>query len=86
MEQKEGQGMGKYYGSATVGSHGQLVIPSDARKELEIELGTKLLVFDALNGRALLLIKAEAVHQMVSLMSRRLAEVERLVTRETGGE
>jgi AbrB family looped-hinge helix DNA binding protein len=82
VEHKEGQGMGKYFGSATVGSHGQIVIPSDARKELVIELGTKLLVFAAMDGRALLLIKAEAVHQVVSLMSRRLAEFERLVAAE----
>jgi AbrB family looped-hinge helix DNA binding protein len=86
VEHKEGQGMGKYYGSVTVGSHGQLVIPSSARKELGIELGAKLLVFDALNGRALLLLKAEAVHQLVSLMSSRLTEFERLVTTETSEE
>lgn len=35
----------KFYGSTTVGSRGQIVIPCDLREELDIESGAKLLFF-----------------------------------------
>lgn len=35
----------EFFGSTTVGSRGQIVIPCDLREELEIESGDKLLFF-----------------------------------------
>ena len=42
MEPPEGK---KFYGSVTVSERGQIVIPSDARKDFGIKTGDKLLVF-----------------------------------------
>ena len=36
---------GKVYGAATVGERGQLVIPSDLRKDLDIKAGDRLMIF-----------------------------------------
>ena len=36
---------GKFFGSATVGERGQVVIPADARKFFNIKSGDKLIVF-----------------------------------------
>lgn len=36
---------GKIYGTATIGERGQVVIPSDLRKELKIKSGDRLMVF-----------------------------------------
>ena len=42
MEAPEGK---KFYGSVTVSERGQIVIPTDARKDFDIRTGDKLLVF-----------------------------------------
>jgi AbrB family looped-hinge helix DNA binding protein len=69
----------KCFGSATVGPRGQVVIPANARKELGIEAGATLLVFLGARGRGLFLFKADAVEQMVRMVSEHLATVEGLL-------
>ncbi len=50
---------GKVYGAATVGERGQIALPAEARRELGIDPGDKLMVFaNKLNG-SLVLIKAD---------------------------
>ncbi len=66
-------------GSTTVGPKGQVVIPVNARKELGIDAGTTLLVFKALHGQGLVLLKVDAIEQMMSMASQRLTEFEKLV-------
>ena len=36
--------MPKFYGSVTVGERGQIAIPAEARREMQLEAGTKLVV------------------------------------------
>jgi len=67
------------FGSAVVGPRGQVVIPANARKELGIDTGATLLVFGSFRGRGLVLLKVDAIEQMLSLMSERLASFEKLV-------
>lgn len=55
----------KCYGSTIVGSRGQIVIPIEARKELGMGMGTRLLVFRSLEGEALLLLRSDAVEQFL---------------------
>ena len=69
----------KCFGSATVGLKGQVVIPANARKELGINNGDTLLAFKAPHNQGLMLIKADAVEQVLSVMSERLAHFEKLV-------
>lgn len=56
----------RFLGSATVGDRGQIVIPSDARKEYGIEIGDKIMVFASRHGAGLILIKADLVTRMLS--------------------
>ena len=83
--------IGKCYGSTAVGGHGQTVIPAEARRELGMETGTKLLAFDFFQGRALLLLKADAVEQLITVITTRLSEFETIarevnkITTETNG-
>jgi len=50
---------GRIYGAATVGERGQVSLPADARRELGIDAGDKLMVFgNKLNG-TVVLIKAD---------------------------
>jgi AbrB family looped-hinge helix DNA binding protein len=73
----------KCFGSAIVGPRGQVVIPAPARKELGIEVGATLLVFLGPGERGLILFKADAVEQIVKMVSERLTTVERLLTSHT---
>ena len=69
----------KLYGSVTVSPKGQVVIPASARKELGINSGDTLLVFKAPRMDGLGLVKAEAVEQMLGMMSEQLAHFEKVV-------
>lgn len=59
----------KLYGTATVGTKGQIVIPADARKELGVEEGDRLYVIGSPDGGFLGLLKEEAFREMVQMMS-----------------
>jgi len=79
MEDKSMQVVGRCFGTAVLGPRGQLVIPVEARKELGIDTGNKLLVFGHFGGRGLIFIKAEAAEELLNIMSSRLDEVAKLV-------
>ncbi len=66
-------------GSTTVGPRGQVVIPVNARKELDIDAGTTLLVFKSFHGQGLALLKVDAIEQMLAMVSERLTDFEKLV-------
>lgn len=59
----------KLYGTATVGTKGQVVIPAEARKELGIEEGDRLYVVGAPEGGFLGLLKEETLQAMVQTMT-----------------
>ena len=67
------------FGSTVVGPRGQMVIPAHARRELGIDAGATLLVFEFFHGRGLMLLKADAAEQMLGMMSEGLARIEKLV-------
>lgn len=69
----------KVFGSMTVSPRGQVVIPANARKELDIDSGDALLVCALPHGQGLLLLKVDAIEQMLSTMSEQLTEFERLM-------
>ena len=62
------------YGTVKVGERGQVVIPSDARKEFSIRPGDFLLVIGTPMRDGVALIKAEAVKELISKVSLGLAE------------
>ncbi len=57
----------KLYGATTVGSKGQIVIPADARKELGIRPGDKVLVMSKM-GKILSLVKTENLGEIIDMM------------------
>jgi AbrB family looped-hinge helix DNA binding protein len=54
----------KFYGSATVGSKGQIVIPAEAREELRLEEGEKLIVLRDRHSGGLMVLKAERLERL----------------------
>lgn len=59
----------KLYGTATVGSKGQVVIPADARDELNIQPGDRLYVLGSMHGNGIVLLKEDSLEHIVEQMS-----------------
>ena len=55
----------KLYGTATVGTKGQVVIPSDAREELGIKTGDRLYVVGSTSKRFIGFIKEEQLRHLI---------------------
>jgi bifunctional DNA-binding transcriptional regulator/antitoxin component of YhaV-PrlF toxin-antitoxin module len=79
MEDKSMQVVGKCFGSTVVGPRGQIVIPVEARKELGMDVGTRLLTFKLFQGRGLVFVKVEAVEELVNIMTQHVNEFSKLV-------
>ena len=52
----------KLYGTATIGSKGQVVIPADAREELGLQPGDRLYVISAMH-KGVVFLKEEALEE-----------------------
>lgn len=72
-----------FYGTATVGERGQIVIPADARKKFGINPGDKVLVIGHPHG-GLLLCKIDAMKEFFSSLLEDLSRIESKV--ETSSE
>ena len=53
----------KFWGSATVGTKGQVVIPSEAREGLNIKEGDKLLIVSPPNSESIVVVKPDVLEQ-----------------------
>lgn len=56
------------YGAVTVGERGQIVIPAEARRELGISPGDRLLVVRHPGNSGLMLFRPEAVRQFMAMV------------------
>ena len=56
----------KFYGATTVGERGQVVIPAEARRDLNLVPSTKLLVFGTHNRGGIMITKAESFADFVT--------------------
>ena len=54
------------FGLATVGTKGQIVIPAEARKELGIEEGDKLIILRGKTKHSLILLSHDEMDRIVS--------------------
>ncbi|WP_138494400.1 AbrB/MazE/SpoVT family DNA-binding domain-containing protein [Paenibacillus pinistramenti] len=58
-DNSHGFGHGKVLGTTSMGERGQIVIPREAREELDIQPGEKFIVFGNKRKGAVILVKAE---------------------------
>ncbi len=68
----------RFYGTTTIGEKGQIVIPSEARKDMGFRKKEKLLVF-GVDKDMLVVIKLSKVEQFASLLSRRLGAIKNII-------
>lgn len=59
----------KLYGTATVGTKGQIVIPADAREELGIKTGDRLYVIGTPKAGGIGLLKEDMLEEVIEKMN-----------------
>ncbi len=69
----------KLYGSVTVAKRGQVVIPAEARRDLNIGPSTKLLVFSGPEKRGLMFVKAETMTEFIAHATAMLSQFEQVL-------
>ena len=62
---------GQFYGTATVGEKGQIVIPQEARKNMKLKKGDRLLVF-GMDDDMLAVAKLSHLEKFASHLSKKL--------------
>jgi AbrB family looped-hinge helix DNA binding protein len=65
-----------FYGTATIGERGQIVIPADLRKLLDLHPGDKLLIWQHPSGKGILLLPADSVREFMEMMLATLRQAE----------
>ena len=65
----------KFWGSATVGTKGQLVIPADAREALGIGEGDKMIVVSPPNSESIVLMKPAVLERHMKHMEATLSDM-----------
>lgn len=62
---------GKFYGSTVMGERGQVVIPAEAREEIGIEPGEKLVVFGNKRKGVVILFRSDVMTRFAEMMFRK---------------
>lgn len=75
----------KLYGTATVGTKGQVVIPADAREELDIQTGDRLYVVGSEKGKFVSFIKEEQLRKMIDHLTDNVDQLKTLLTDDQKG-
>jgi AbrB family looped-hinge helix DNA binding protein len=70
-----GSHFAKILGTATLNDKGQLVVPAEARADLGLKAGSKVVIMRSPDKPALILLKAEEVEAMIKDMANALEEV-----------
>jgi AbrB family looped-hinge helix DNA binding protein len=65
-----------FYGAATVGERGQVVIPAEARKKFGINPGDKILVLAHPGGSGIMLCKIDAMRELFAGFLEDLSRIE----------
>lgn len=72
----------KLYGTATVGTKGQVVIPADAREALDIKPGDRLYVVNTMHSGGVMLLREEMLQKVINQMSEQVDEFRALTDEE----
>lgn len=69
----------KMYGTATVGTKGQIVIPSEAREALEIEPGDRLYIAGSAEKKVLFCLKEDQLRALVEQLTSDMEAANQLI-------
>jgi len=75
------------YGSAKVGERGQVVIPQEARTELNLQPGDKLFALGGIPGmQGVIFVKADSFSTFLMEIARKISAVEGLIQATEAGQ
>lgn len=74
----------KLYGTATVGTKGQVVIPADAREEIGIKTGDRLYVIGSPESKVVGFIKEEQLEVFIAKLNLDLDTLKQLKSKQEG--
>jgi AbrB family looped-hinge helix DNA binding protein len=75
MKSMNGMPSLQFWGAATVGAKGQIVIPREAREQLGIVESDKLVVMSTPDGKGAVLVKADVFEKTMMELSEQFAGV-----------
>ena len=70
----------KLFGTATVGTKGQIVIPANAREELNIQPGDKLYIAGSTEKKVLFCLKEEQLESLIAKLTDDAESAKNLIT------
>jgi AbrB family looped-hinge helix DNA binding protein len=70
----------KFYGSTIIGEKGQVVIPKEAREDLKLKKGDKLLVFGM--GDMIALMKFSNLKKFMEYLEKHLKSLKEIIKKE----
>jgi AbrB family looped-hinge helix DNA binding protein len=70
----------KFYGSTIIGEKGQVVIPKEAREDLKLKKGEKLLVFGM--GEMITLMRFSNLKKFMGYLEKHLKSLKEIVKKE----
>jgi len=68
----------KLYGTATIGSKGQVVIPAEAREVMNLQTGDRLYVLCSPDGGAVVFLKEDMLESIVDKLSAHVEDFRQL--------
>lgn len=71
----------KFYGTTSIGKKGQMVVPIEARKSMNVKEGEKLLVF-GMGKDMIVVMKLSRIEEFASLLSRKLKAIEGILSKK----
>jgi AbrB family looped-hinge helix DNA binding protein len=69
---------GKIFGTTSMGERGQVVIPSEAREELDIKSGEKFVVFGDARKGTVILVKSEIMNKFANFFFNKSKRFEKI--------
>ncbi len=72
----------KFYGSTTVGERGQIVLPINLRRDLNIKKGDTLIVIGNTHVKNILLFNEETMDKYLDFMSDNITELKAKITKK----
>ena len=76
---RKGEGTPKFYGAVVVGKRGQIVIPAEARHNMKINPGEKLIILGGPQRRGLMITKAESILEFLGKAVEHMTHFESMI-------
>ena len=79
MENSLKENIPTLYGTVVVGERGQIVIPADARRDMDITPGEKLVILGGPQRNTLMVAKTDSVLQLLNRIMKHISQFERMI-------